>query len=109
MENPHFSFFLHLFLLQCCTATQPRYDTHFKLSPLLQPRTLLMRVWTLHMCVCAACAYVCERARVCACVCLHLEELPLVRFFRVGTDTKKDVPYNIHIYIYLNGLFISVQ
>ena len=57
MENPHFSFFA--FLLHCYTATQPRYNTRFKLSPLFQPRAQLTYVQTLHMHVCCLCVCVC--------------------------------------------------
>ena len=63
------------------------YDTRFKLSPLLQPRTLLC-VRGHCLCLCVLRVRVCASVRgSCACVCWRLEELPLVRFFCVGIYT----------------------
>ena len=84
MEIPHFI----ITSLQLVYG-QPRYNTRFKLSPLLHRRTLLTRVDTTYACghytcVCAACA--CVRARVCACV-LALGKASFGTVFFVGIDT----------------------
>ena len=62
----YISALLHV-LLHCCSATQPQCNTRFKLSLLLQPRTLLTRVWTLHMRVCCVCVCASMRGSVHVC------------------------------------------
>ena len=60
----HISEFLHLFLLHCCTATQPQVRHLFQAFPVVTATdtTNAMRAWALLMCVCCVCVCV----RLCA-------------------------------------------